>query len=165
MMFDLETWELASYIVTVIGLPLGILAFLYEQNRARENEDEAAYQTLSDAYTDFLKLALDNPDLQLFTAANDPSRLNAEQRERMMALFQILIALFERAYLLAYESDASSLRGRRWLSWADYMREWCAREDFRHALPMLLQGEDADFAHYIMTLADEAEREAQSRRA
>lgn len=151
-MFNLETWELASYIVTVIGLPLAIFVFLYEQRKERENEDEEAYQLLSDAYTDFLKLVLSNPDLQLFTASHNPN-LNAEQRERMMVLFQILIALFERAYLLAYESDRTTLKGRRWLSWEDYMREWCGRVDFRNALPTLLQGEDADFSSYIRKLA------------
>ena len=50
---SLENWELASYIVTVIGLPLAIF-FLFEQRKERENEDEEAYLLLSDVYTDFL---------------------------------------------------------------------------------------------------------------
>ena len=37
------------------------------------------------------------------------------------------------------------------------MREWCRREDFQSALPILLQGEDVDFARYIRRIA-EAER-------
>ncbi|MEW6132069.1 MAG: hypothetical protein AB1591_02730 [Pseudomonadota bacterium] len=153
-MLSLETWELASYIVTVVGLPLAIGVFLYEQRKERENEDEEAYQLLSDAYTDFLKLVLDNPDLQLRTRTHI-ANLSADQRERMMVLYEILIALFERAYLLAYEEDMSDRKRRRWLSWEDYMREWCGREDFRNALPQLLQGEDADFSRYISRLAEE----------
>ncbi len=151
---SLETWELASYVVTVIGLPLAIAVFLYEQRKERENEDEEAYQLLSDAYTDFLKLVLDNPDLQLRTRTHI-ANLSADQRERMMVLYEILIALFERAYLLAYEEGMSDKKRRRWLSWEDYMREWCGREDFRNALPHLLQGEDADFSRYISRLAQE----------
>jgi hypothetical protein len=58
----LEVWELLSYIVTVFGLPLAIFIFLYEQRKERENEDEEIYQLLSDAYTDFLKLVIPNPD-------------------------------------------------------------------------------------------------------
>ncbi len=149
----LETLELASYIVTVIGLPLAIFVFLYEQRKERENEDEEAYQLLSDAYTDFLKLVLENPDLHLRTKTHTPD-LNEEQQERMMVLFEILIALFERAYLLAYEEDMPDKKRRRWLSWEDYMREWCARADFRDALPALLQGEDADFAAHIRRIAE-----------
>lgn len=153
-MTSVENWELASYIITVIGLPLAIAVFLYEQRKERENEDEEAYQLLSDAYTDFLKLVLAHPDLQLRTRTHI-ANLSADQRERMMVLYEILIALFERAYLLAYEEDMSDRKLRRWLSWEDYMREWCGREDFRNALPQLLQGEDADFSRYISRLAEE----------
>jgi hypothetical protein len=48
----------------------------------------------------------------------------------------------------------SSKQLRRWSSWEDYMREWCRREDFRALLPVLLQGEDAEFVTYIQKLAD-----------
>jgi hypothetical protein len=151
-MSALENWEFASYVVTVIGLPLAILVFLYEQRKERENEDEEAYQLLSDAYTDFLKLVLANPDLQLRTRNPAPT-LTPEQRERTLVLYEILIALFERAYLLAYEENMSTQKRRRWLSWEDYMSEWCIRADFRDALPALLQGEDPDFAAYIRRLS------------
>lgn len=154
-----EHWELASYIVTVIGLPLAIFVFLFEQRKERENEDEEAYQLLSDAYTDFLKLVLANPDLHLRTRSHTPN-LNEEQLERRMVLFEILIALFERAYLLAYEENMSDRKRRRWLSWEDYMREWCEREDFRDALPVLLHGEDPDFAEHIRRLAEQTVKAA-----
>jgi hypothetical protein len=144
----LEIWELASYVVTAVGLPLAIVVFFYEQNKERENEEEAAYQQLSDAYTDFLKLVLESPDLKLRSQEATPG-LNDEQRERMLLIFDMLVALFERAYLLIYEDDMSEKQRRRWHSWDDYMREWCRREDFRIALPELLSGEDPDFAAYI----------------
>lgn len=41
---NLETWELMSYVVTVIGLPLAIAVFVYEQRKERDNEEEAVYQ-------------------------------------------------------------------------------------------------------------------------
>jgi len=150
----LETWELLSYIVTVFGLPLAIAFFLHEQRKERDNEEEEVYQLLSDAYIDFMKLVLANPDLKLRSQASTPD-LSPEQQERTQAMFEILISLFERAYLLAYEDDMSSKQLRRWRSWEDYMREWCRREDFRAQLPRLLQGEDADFASYIRNLAQE----------
>ena len=55
-----EFFELASYVVTVIGLPVAIGIFFYEQRKERENEEEEQYQHLSDAYNDFLKIVLDN---------------------------------------------------------------------------------------------------------
>ena len=60
-----EALELASYVVTVVGLPFAIGAFLIEQRRERENEEEEGYQLLSDAYNDFLKIVLANADLRL----------------------------------------------------------------------------------------------------
>lgn len=153
----LQTWELLSYIVTVFGLPLAIASFMLEQRKERENEEEEVYQLLSDAYTDFLKLVMANPDLKLRSQASI-GQLTDEQQERMYVLFEILISLFERAYLLAYEPNMSGKQLRRWYSWDDYMREWCARDDFRELLPRLLQGEDPDFAKYITKIAEEKGR-------
>lgn len=151
----LQTWELLSYIVTVFGLPLAIFSFIMEQRKERENEDEEVYQLLTADYTDFLKLVMANPDLKLRSQCETVD-LNAEQQERVQVLFEILISLFERAYLLSYDEKMTRKQQRRWLSWEDFMREWCGREDFRKLLPRLLQGEDPDFAAYILNLAKEA---------
>jgi hypothetical protein len=151
-MFTLETWELLSYVVTVIGLPLAIAVFIFEQRKERNNEEEEVYQLLSDNYQEFLKIALENPDLRLFASDEKPA-LSAEQRERMFIIFSMLISLFERAYLLLYEDDMAEKQLRRWRSWEDYMGEWCNRGDFRTALPTLLRGEDPEFAAYIQDLA------------
>ena len=149
-----QYWELASYVVTVVGLPLAIAIFIFEQRKERDNEDEEAYQVLSDAYRDFLKLVLANPDLRLRSTIS-VSDLSDEQRERKLVIFEMLTSLFERAYLLAYEEEMTDRQARRWRSWDDYMREWCRREDFRGLLPKLVQGEDPDFAAYIERVARE----------
>ena len=151
---SLETWELLSYIITVVGLPLAIGVFLFEQRKERENEEEEVYQLLSDNYQDFLKVALANPDLRLFSDDETPA-LNDEQKERQYIIFAMLISLFERAYLLLYQETMSPREARRWNSWEDYMREWCRRADFVAHLPRLLHGEDEDFAKYVKRLADE----------
>jgi hypothetical protein len=64
-----STWELLSYVVTTIGLPLAIVVLVYEQKK-------------------------------------------------------------ERAYLLLYERNMTAPQRRRWLSWEDYMREWCSARTF-----------------------------------
>ena len=151
----LETWELLSYVVTVVGLPLAIGVFLYEQRRERENEEEEVYQLLSDNYQDFLRIALDNPDLRLFSAGASGS-LTEQQRERQFIIFNMLISLFERAYLLLYEDDMKPKQARRWHSWEDYMLEWCRRPDFRASLPRLLHGEDPSFVRYVERVAKSA---------
>ncbi len=152
---SLEIWELLSYIVTVFGLPLAIFAFIKEQRKERENEDEEVYQLLTGDYTDFLKLVMENPDLKLRSQSHTQN-LSEEQQERVLIIFEILISLFERAYLLSYDEKMTRKQLRRWLSWEDFMREWCEREDFRSLLPKLLQGEDPDFSAHILKLANQA---------
>jgi len=152
---NIETWEMLSYVVTVLGLPLAIGVFLYEKRRERAAEEAEVYEALSSNYHDFLRLALENPDLRLMSKTRTDD-LTAEQRERMIAIFGLLIATFERAYLLLYDTDLSGKEARRWRSWEDFMQEWCGREDFREAMPQLLQGEDPEFAAYLSKLADEA---------
>ncbi len=150
-MFATEFWELASYVVTVIGLPLAIAVFLVEQKKERENEEEEVFQLLSDNYQDFLRIALEHPDLRLMSITATPS-LTEEQRERQLAIFAMLVSLFERAYLLLFEEDMSPKQARRWNSWEDYISEWCEVPRFRETLPRLLRGEDPDFVRYLERL-------------
>ena len=149
-----DAFEFASFVVTVVALPFAVVVFLVEQRKERENEEEEAYQHLSDAYNDFLKIVLGHSDLQLRTAAALPSP-TPEQHERMLVIFDMLISLFERAYLVAYKERMAPPEQRRWNSWDDYMREWCRRDDFHNALPTLLRGEDPAFQTYIQRVAQQ----------
>ena len=158
-MFTKDFWEMASFMVTVIGLPLAIVTFLYQARRERANEEEEEYQLLNDAYNDFLKVVLDNSDLHLRSNRPTPD-LTADQEERMLVIFDMLISLFERAYLVAWAPDMPPDKARRWNSWEDFMREWCRRDQFRSRLPALLRGEDPEFSAYIRRLAEEEDAAA-----
>jgi len=149
----METFEFLSYVVTVVGLPLAIIVFIIEQRKERDNDEEEIYQRLSDEYREFLKLVLDNADLQLLRREGIRQELTEEQKERRLAIFGILISLFERAYLLVYEDDMDKKARRLWRSWEDYMIEWVRRVEFRDTLPSLLEGEDEEFTQYIRQLA------------
>lgn len=154
-MSGMEWLEAASYLVTIVGLPLAIAVFVHERRRERQNDEEELFLRLSDEYSDFMRLVIDNADLQLLTPV-PRGELSEEQQQRKQALFAILVALFERAYVLVYEDDMSRQQARLWQSWADYMHEWCVREDFRAALPGLLHGEDPGFVATIRRIADAA---------
>jgi len=156
----LEWCELLSYVVTIIGLPFAIIVFLIEQRKERQNEEEEIFQRLSDEYREFLKLVLDNADLHLLRQESKQGEMSEEQKERRLAIFGILISLFERAYLLVYEEDMDKQARRLWQSWEDYMREWVRRAEFRETLPQLLEGEDEDFTKYIRELARQEKAKA-----
>lgn len=158
-MDTLQIAEFVSYVVTIVGLPFAIVVFLLEQRKERQTDEEEIFQRLSDEYREFLKLALDNSDLQLMRRSGGPDLpLTDEQKERRFVIFGILVSLFERAYLLVYEEHMSKQTRRLWQSWEDYMREWVRRGEFRDALPELLEGEDQDFTAHILALARDEEK-------
>jgi hypothetical protein len=153
--------EALSYVVTVVGLPFALWVFMQEQRKEREKDDEEIYLKLADDYESFLKLTLKHADLRLLAPPDQQPEYTAEQRERRHVLFEILIAQFERAYILVYEQKMSRQAARLWQTWDDYIRSWCRRSDFRAVLDQLLEGEDPDFQRYIRTIAaEEASRAA-----
>ena len=153
-MTDTLQWlEALSYVVTIIGLPLAIVVFVLDRRRNRQMDEEEIYLRLSDEYADFMRLVIDNADLRL-RSSTPPADLNEEQQERKLALFAILVSLFERAYVLVYEEHMSRQQQRLWQSWEDYMHEWSQREDFRAALAPLLVGEDPGFVATIQRIAE-----------
>ena len=125
----------------------------YQAHRERRNEEEQEYQLLNDAYNEFLRVVLEHPDLHLRSNTPAPN-LSADQEERMLVIFDMLIALFERAYLVAYAPKMPTDMARRWNSWEDFMREWCRRETSAPAAAML-RGEDPEFSAYIRKLAEQ----------
>jgi hypothetical protein len=145
--------EISFYGVETFALPFAILVFAIERRKQRQAEEEELYQRLSDEYMSFLKLVLDNADLQLLRRRRPLTELDDEQIERKLVLFGILVSIFERAYLLVYETKMNTQTRRLWSSWEDYMREWCERDDFRAALPELLKGEDPEFREHILAIA------------
>ncbi|MRX49541.1 hypothetical protein GI374_03595 [Paracoccus sp. S-4012] len=153
-------WDLASRIVISLGLPFSIFVFLYERRKEREADAVEVNEALSAAYTDFLKLVIQNPDLSLSSDRSTPG-LNEEQRERMNAIFEILTSIFQRAYLLGFGRNLTGKRGKRWRAWEAYMRQWCRRDDYRARLAALLPIEDPDFARFIRRIAAEEEARAE----
>src|SRR4051794_40337646 len=108
---DKELWELASFVVTVVGLPLAIFIFYFEQRKERENEDEEVYQMLSENYIGFMKVVLANPDLKLRTS-DSLTAPTEEQLERLTIIYEMLISLFERAFLISYDDQMSDKKAR-----------------------------------------------------
>ncbi len=149
------TWlEGLSYVVTILGFPIAILVILREEGLRRKNEDAELHRNLSEEYDNFLRMVMDNADLLLMSKSRLPDPISDEQRERTEIIFQMLVSLFEKAYIILYTDRMDSDAQRRWLSWEDDMIEWCERRDFRDLLPHLLEGEDDAFSRYILALVD-----------
>jgi hypothetical protein len=164
-MYWFQVVEFSFYLVETFALPFAIVVYVIERRKERFVDEEEIYQRLSDEYTSFLKLVLANSDLHLLRKGAPLEQLTEEQMERKLALFGILVSIFERAYILVYEERMNKQTRRLWSSWEDYMREWCRRADFRRALLELLEGEDPDFREHIQHIAEAAEAAQKSARS
>lgn len=149
--------EALSYVVTILGFPTAIYVIVREERMRRRNQEAELHRNLSEEYDNFLRLVLDNSDLLLLSQDSLPETMTNEQRERTGVMFRMLVSLFEKAFIILYRTDMDRDRQRRWLSWKDDMIEWCQRDDFRAALPGLLDGEDPEFSRYILGLAEQAD--------
>ncbi len=144
----LEWMELLSYIATVVGIPLGILIFLYQERKERQNEQEEIYDKLMGHYTIIQEKLFTHPELDV----HDKTLSNFEDARRQYILYQMVVSLFERSFiLLASETDPAYQR--MWNSWVDYICEWVDRPNFRAALPKLMEGEDKAFVAYMAELS------------
>lgn len=145
--------ELVFRMITALSFPFAIFLYLRQRRKEADDHGRYLYESLSSKYDDFLTLSLSNSDLRLWTreALFDASE---EQEERIFLLFQLLISLFERAYVLTYSDHMTQAQARRWSSWDRYMEDWSRREDFRHRLTVLLAGYDPDFAAYILNVVE-----------
>ncbi len=151
----LRAWELLSYLVTVLGLPLAGFALWREMRAERANEakeldqrEDEIYVQLSQQYSAILEAALAHPELDASeTGAAGP--LTPEQKRRQSIYYEMLLALFERAFILLHEDAPSGQGGRRWGSWADFFAYWLKRPDFARYVEANLQGEDPAFTAFV----------------
>jgi len=160
----LHFWELLSYVVTVLALPAALFSFWRESRAERDNEqkeiqqrEDEIYIQLSQQYSAFLESILANAELGLLDERPlEAPPLTAAQQQKKVVYYEMLIALFERAFILLYEDTPSKDASRRWASWADYIAWWLEKPDFRAYARTTLDGEDPEFAAFLQTRMDAA---------
>lgn len=144
----LEWFELLSYIATIVGIPLVLITFIYQERKERQNEQEEIYDKLMDHYTEIQDKLFIYPEIDMHTQPSaDP-----ETARRQYILYEMLTALFERSFILL-ASETSPAYRRMWNSWVDYILQWLEKPNFVAALPQLMKGEDPDFVAYIAKLS------------
>jgi hypothetical protein len=148
-----EFWSFAANISLTLGAPYALILFVYEKSKERDAENEEMYQALAEEYAKFSNLLIENADLRLRTDPVPDAQLTPDQKERKKVIFDLLVALFEQAFILVYEEKMDKQSKRLWTTWEDYILFWCNRPDFRTLLPELLPGEDPEFVAYIRKIA------------
>lgn len=144
----LELMEFLSYLATVIGIPLAIGMFFFQEKKERQNEQEEIYDKLMGHYAEIQQRLFEHPELDMHGApSTDP-----ETQRRQYILYEMLVSLFERSFILLAEETDPAYR-RMWHSWVDYIESWLAKPNFVAALPALMKGEDPYFVAYVAKLS------------
>lgn len=144
----LETFEFLSYVATVVGIPLALLTFVYQEKKERQNEQEEIYDKLMGHYAEIQEKLFEYPELDM----HGEQSVDPETQRRQFILYEMLVSLFERSFILL-ENERAPEYQRMWNSWVDYIETWLKKPNFVASLPLLMKGEDPDFVAYIAKLS------------
>ena len=132
----------------ILGVPVTIIAFIYQERKERQSEQEEIYDKLMQHYAEIQDKLFTHPEIdQHTTPLQDP-----EEYRRQRIVYEMLISLFERAYILL-EDEKSPDYQRMWNSWLDYINVWVGRPNFQAILPEMMRGEDPDFVRFMAELS------------
>ncbi len=147
--YDLLEWsEFLSYVATVIGIPMAIYIFAHQEKKERRIEQQEIYDKLMGHYTEIQNKLFEHPELDI----HDRPLENPEDSRRQYILYEMVVSLFERSFILLHGEENPEYT-RMWNSWLDYIKYWLSQENFRQALPKLMEGEDPDFVAYMSKIS------------
>jgi hypothetical protein len=144
-----EIVEIFSYIATILGIPIAIILFINEKRKERRDREYGTYHALDEKYHDYLKLCMENPELDLYDRPIEKKvQLTAEQKIRQYAMFEILVSLLERAFLM-YHDQASSIKKAQWEGWNLYMQDYARSSTFGELWKLRGTEFDEDFTNHM----------------
>lgn len=144
---EVRDWfELLSYLAAIIGIPLAIYTYYRgKQSEQRLREKEALF-TSHTLYVDYLKLCLENPDLNTYNTPD--GRTLDEIQKKELIIFEILFTYLESAYLY-YADQSDAIRRKQWKGWEEYIKDFSGKENFMKAWNVLSGQFDEDFMKFM----------------
>ena len=141
--------EMLSYIIVIISFPTSMYMYYSAKIKEKIDRDYGTYDALDEKYIDFQKLCLQYSYLDVFDIPDEiPSELSILQEKEQKIALTMLIAIFERAYLM-YIRASSDVRNKQWTGWETYIYEYCKRKNFINLWKESGSAFDADFQNYI----------------
>ncbi len=141
--------------ITLGVLPATLTLFFRERKKERLAAQYQVYDSLDEHYGEFLKRMMDNPLLPVYPpdAALSLAGLTEPEQVKRLAAFELLVSIFERAFLM-YRSEDLVEQDKQWSGWAACMQSWCTRPGW-NAFYARINGDqfDRDFDRYLRELA------------
>jgi hypothetical protein len=123
--------ELMSLVSIAVTLPIGVVEFYIDRREERRARIEDNYNQLDQRYIEFEHLCLANIALDCADEPmNPPPTLSSEDRMKQRLLYNILLSIFERAYLRYQLEELDDLRSQ-WTGWDEYATGFLIRPSFR----------------------------------
>ncbi|PCI73489.1 MAG: hypothetical protein COB38_00015 [Gammaproteobacteria bacterium] len=122
--------EIATFIITILGLPAAIFVYIKEQEHQRAEREYGTFDALDAKYIEIQQLCLENPQLDVFDSPfANPIELTEQQQKQEEAILLIRISIFERAFLM-YQRTRSESKQSQWDGWELEIKEWFSRKNF-----------------------------------
>ena len=123
--------ELATFIITIMGVPAALYIYLKEQNDQRSEREYGTFDALDQKYIEIQQLCLEYSELDVFDSPfANPKELSEEQQKQEEAILLIRISIFERAFLM-YQRTTSKSKKDQWQGWEVEIKEWLERDNFK----------------------------------
>jgi hypothetical protein len=147
----LELSQLAANIATFLGFPIGVLVLALAARSERRDREFGTYDTLDEKYLDYLRLCAENPKANLYYYEISPEPLSEEETVTRYAIFEVLVSLMERAYLM-HKGHRQKMRDDQWSGWEHFCMAWARQNRFRELWAILGDQFDAEFTEFMNRL-------------
>lgn len=145
--------DVVLQLITLVGILCAVWLYFEDKRHERRDREYGTYNALDDKYIDFLRLCLENPDLDVMwdipLLRSEAPRPGELRREKI--LFSILTAILERAYLM-YREQTSAVRRAQWAGWEAYIRLYMVKQNFRDYWESNGDQWDINFVTYMNSL-------------
>lgn len=154
-------FEFLSYVTAILGVPIALVIYFKKARKERLDREYGTYNALDDKYLEFLNICLNHPDLDIYHIKDKGQKYSKEQKKRELIIFELLISILERAYLM-YRDQGSRVKKDQWMGWNQYMKDWLNRPNFRKAWKKLGNQWDVNFQEHMSQLIQERENHSSS---
>ena len=151
----LQILEGLSYLATALGIPAALFVYTRDRRRERSERYREAYASVDSAYLEFMRLCLENPDLDILREEHMNAALHGEGdaalRRRKWILYSVLISVLERAYVTLHDCP-DELYASQWAGWEAYALEYLRVPECRRVWNEIADNFDQSFFHHMNNL-------------
>ena len=143
-----EYSQVLANLATFLGFPIAVLVFAFALKAQRQDREFGTYDSLDDKYFDYLRVCVESPHLNLYYYPITQRPLDEEEKIAQWALFEMLVSMMERAFLM-HSGQRQKMRREQWEGWDAYCEYWSRDPRFQGLWRYLGDQFDASFTRYM----------------